>query len=132
MCTRDDLAKGWIAKGDHDLANAKMTLEAKGPLDTACFHCQQAAEKYLKGLLAWHGGQIPRTHDLVELEEGCRAVVPTLSLAGMAVDLLTPYAVDLRYDLEFSPSVEETTQALTLATQIRAAVVRLLPPMACP
>ncbi|MFA5343953.1 MAG: HEPN domain-containing protein [Kiritimatiellia bacterium] len=37
-------------KGDSDLANARMCVDAGRALDTACFHAQQAAEKYLKAL----------------------------------------------------------------------------------
>jgi len=132
MFDRNDLARGWLTKGDHDFANAQQTLASGSPLDTACFHCQQAAEKYLKALLAWHGLSIPRTHDVRLLKEQCQAVAPGLGLAKVDVSILTPYAVDLRYDLDFAPSPEQTAQALALATQVRAAVVRLLPPIACP
>lgn len=44
------LAAGWIRKGDSDLADARRTVDSDGPYDTACFHAQQAAEKYLKAL----------------------------------------------------------------------------------
>ena len=132
MFDHNDLARGWVAKGDHDLVNARQTVASGGPFDTACFHCQQAAEKYLKALLALHDKPIPHTHDLVILEGQCRMVAPNLGLAGMPFKDLTPYAVDLRYDLYFEPSLEETAQALDLATQIRAAVLSALPPEARP
>ncbi|MDR0598605.1 MAG: HEPN domain-containing protein, partial [Treponema sp.] len=32
-----------------------------------CFHCQQAAEKYLKGFLVFKGIEFPKTHDLAAL-----------------------------------------------------------------
>ena len=58
------LALGWMRKGDSDLADARRTVGSGGPYDTACFHAQQAVEKYLKALLAFDGQPIPRTHDL--------------------------------------------------------------------
>ena len=65
---RADLTYGWVRKAESDLADVRRTLASEeGPFDTACFHCQQAAEKYLKAFLAWHGRQIPRTHDIEEL-----------------------------------------------------------------
>lgn len=52
MSDQTDLAKGWFRKGDSDLATAQLIAHSNGPYDTACFHAQQAAEKYLKGFLA--------------------------------------------------------------------------------
>ncbi len=53
------LARGWFRKGDSDLADARRTVASEGPYDTACFHAQQAVEKYLKGYLAWQEQPIP-------------------------------------------------------------------------
>ena len=36
-------------------------------LDDALFHCQQAVEKALKGLLTWHDVPFRKTHSLEEL-----------------------------------------------------------------
>jgi HEPN domain-containing protein len=42
-----------------------------------CFHCQHAAEKYLKALLQEGGLVVPRTHDLVNCStSSCRATRP--------------------------------------------------------
>jgi HEPN domain-containing protein len=42
----------WLQKADNDLLAADNNLAAsKVPFDAVCFHCQQAAEKSLKGLL---------------------------------------------------------------------------------
>jgi HEPN domain-containing protein len=47
MKTKADLVKGWLLKAESDLANAGMCLAAGQALDTACFHAQQVAEKYI-------------------------------------------------------------------------------------
>lgn len=48
-----------------DLRAAEVLLEAGDLLPAVCFHAQQAAEKALKGYLAWLGApDIPKTHDL--------------------------------------------------------------------
>lgn len=52
MKNRQALVRGWFLKADSDLADARRTIASEGPYDTACFHAQQAAEKYLKGYLA--------------------------------------------------------------------------------
>lgn len=47
-----ELARQWMTKAANDLLNADNNLNAKTiPLDTVCFHCQQAAEKLLKAFL---------------------------------------------------------------------------------
>jgi hypothetical protein len=50
MATQADLARARMQKGDSDRLNAERTVQSAGPYDTACFHCQQAVEKYLKAI----------------------------------------------------------------------------------
>lgn len=58
----------WINKAESDLKNVGLVLPAEdAPLDTVCFHAQQAAEKYIKALLTFLGIPFPKTHDLPEL-----------------------------------------------------------------
>jgi hypothetical protein len=46
----------WVRKAENDVAAARQLLKARPLLnDEICFHCQQAIEKYFKGLLAEHG-----------------------------------------------------------------------------
>jgi len=123
-----DLAKGWFAKAESDLAGARALLAGPGPYDTACFHCQQAAEKYIKGFLAWRGHPFPFTHDLDELARLCDLAEPGLNLHQPDVASLTDYAVKLRYDNEFWPSQEDTAEALAVAQRIRATILALLDP----
>jgi len=48
-----DLVHAWLIKALNDLRTARAVGNlAEGPLDTAIYHCQQAAEKALKGFLA--------------------------------------------------------------------------------
>lgn len=61
-----DAASPWFEKDASDLRSAEVLLSLDPPeLENALFHCQQAAEKHLKGLLAHSGQDPPRTHDLV-------------------------------------------------------------------
>jgi HEPN domain-containing protein len=101
MKDRSALAQGWFRKGDSDLADARRTTASEGPYDTACFHAQQVVEKYLKGILAWRGLEIPRTHDLEELQRLFIQLEPWPELKMSDLTDLTAYAVELRYDAEF-------------------------------
>ena len=45
------LTARWVRKADADEEGARRLARARPPLpDLVCFHCQQAAEKYLKAL----------------------------------------------------------------------------------
>jgi HEPN domain-containing protein len=132
MATPADLARGWMQKGDSDLLNADRTTQTSGPYDTACFHAQQAVEKYLKAVLAFAGSPIPRTHDLEDIYNLCVATAPALALDRMELSILTPYAVQLRYDMAFWPDQPTAQQALATVARVRAAVLSVLPPSTHP
>lgn len=122
-----ELVRGWLLKGDSDLETARLVVAGVGPYDTACFHAQQAAEKYLKGLLAYHGLPIPLTHNIEELERRCAAASPAPDFADAELIVLTPYAVQLRYDPEFWPDQNTAREALGLASLVRSSVLAVLP-----
>jgi HEPN domain-containing protein len=96
MKDRPALARGWFRKADSDLADARRTAASEGPYDTACFHAQQAVEKYLKGFLAWKSLVVPRTHDLEELQRLCTQLEPWPDLAAFDLTELTVRFVMMR------------------------------------
>ncbi len=58
-------AREWLAKVTLDLRGAQIDLQAEPPLlEDVLFHCQQAIEKALKALLAWHDTPFRKTHSL--------------------------------------------------------------------
>ena len=72
MDERLNLTQNWFKKADNDLKNAKAVIEVEEPpTDTICFHCQQTAEKYLKGFLAYHNIEFEKEHDLDYLLDLC-------------------------------------------------------------
>jgi HEPN domain-containing protein len=105
-----------------------MAIEEGCPFDTVCFHCHQAAEKYLKCLLTYLGIQAPRTHDLKALA----VLIPLEQRFPLRVeDLLelNPYAVDVRYADDWcEPQLNDANRALELASKVRAAVRESMPP----
>ncbi|MBI3096624.1 MAG: HEPN domain-containing protein [Planctomycetes bacterium] len=123
-----ELAVAWMRKGDSDRAAARRIADGAGPYDTACFHAQQAAEKYLKAVLALSAQPIPRTHDLEVILQECRRSGMVLDLAVADLATLTPYAVQLRYDAEFWPDLATARDAVRISESVRAAVLTALPP----
>jgi HEPN domain-containing protein len=116
MKQRADVVRGWLRRASSD-APAVGSLLRDGNLDVACFHAQQAAEKYLKAFLIYNGRQFPFTHNLAEHVELCAAGDP--SFRSLAFSRLAPYAVELRYDDAFAPSLEVAEQARDLALTAR-------------
>jgi HEPN domain-containing protein len=64
--------RGWFVKAANDLRAAE-TLRTSQPalLAESVFHCQQAAEKALKGFLTWNNSVFRKTHNLEEIGEQC-------------------------------------------------------------
>jgi HEPN domain-containing protein len=59
------LVRSWIIKAQHDLASARVLAASDPPLlDTAIYHCQQAAEKAVKGYLVFCDHAFERIHDV--------------------------------------------------------------------
>ncbi len=125
--TQADLVKGWILKAKSDLADAQRTIESEGPYDTACFHCQQAAEKFLKAFLASHDHEIPRTHDIEELFLLCVKLEPGLKELVFPAEELSSYAVEMRYDTDFWPDRETAANALKTVRNLWEALQKMLP-----
>ncbi|MBN2105766.1 HEPN domain-containing protein [bacterium] len=60
---RSNVVNAWIKKAENDLITAEHTmLMDNPPTDTICFHAQQCAEKYIKGLLVFLQVHFPKTH----------------------------------------------------------------------
>lgn len=124
----------WASKAKNDLLNADNNLRADEiPLDTVCFHCQQAAEKLLKAFLAARGQIPPRTHDLLLLLEQIVRESPSAEQLREDLAVLAPYAIEARYpDEGFAPSRQDAEEARQAAQHVLdwlvAAFPRLLGP----
>ncbi len=118
-------AAGWFAKGDSDLRAARRLLDSEEAYDVVCFHAQQAAEKFMKAVLALHGKEISRTHNLDELRQELSAIDRSIVLPK-EVAALTPYAVQLRYDHDFWPDEPTARAAVDIAAEVRKASKKAL------
>jgi HEPN domain-containing protein len=126
MRTKADVVRGWLRKAASDMVTLEAALGA-GAFDGACFHAQQAAEKYLKGFLAFHDRPFPFTHNLGDLTELCAEIDAMFRTLTPMASELTPYGVRLRYDDTFWPTVETAEQARASALAIRDFVLPHMP-----
>ncbi|MGI6284291.1 HEPN domain-containing protein [Neomoorella humiferrea] len=116
----DELWQLWLKRAKSNLARAKLGLQTPDILyENLCFDAQQAAEKALKGIMAYLGINIPKTHSIGFL-------LKLLEDSGLVIDenlkeaaILTDYAVTTRYPGDWEPIDEgEYNRAVSLAEEI--------------
>ena len=119
----------WLVRAEEDLGAAADLLALPTPrIRVVLFHCQQAAEKALKGFLTWHDRPFAKTHDLRRIGRECINQDPTLELLLQRAAALTDYASRFRYPGEpYEPSLREASTALELAREVVAAILERLP-----
>ncbi|RJQ31025.1 HEPN domain-containing protein [Candidatus Parcubacteria bacterium] len=118
--TSGNLSSEWFEKGNHDIKNAVILLDNDGYTDTICFLCQQAAEKYLKGYLAFMKKESPKMHSLPALLQLCISSDNDFSKLIDEIRSLDKYYIDTRYPLG-SPilySKNETKEAIKAAETV--------------
>lgn len=124
-----ELTRAWLMKAQIDLGAARKL--ATGPdryLDTAIYHCQQAAEKALKGFLTFQGQRFEQVHNLPLLVTQAITLEPSFSAWLDAAERLTPYATLFRYPGDvLEPDPGEFALALADAEQFYAFILGLLP-----
>jgi HEPN domain-containing protein len=127
--TRVAEAQAWFTKAARDLRAAEVLLAADPPLlGEVAFHCQQAAEKAMKGFLSWHDIPFGKTHDLAMIGGLCAAHDQSLESLCRRAERLSVFAWAFRYpgDPE-EPARDEAESALGLAREILEAMLSRLP-----
>ena len=80
-----------------------------------CFHAQQAAEKFLKAFLVFHGLPPVPAHDLVALLAACVQVNSSLTVRQRDCQRLSHYAVAARYPSDIYEPTEKDAYGLFIA-----------------
>lgn len=119
----------WLAKSERDLKAARTLIENPEPLlDIAVYHCQQSAEKALKGYLTYQGELFQKTHNLIVLLDLCISFDADFRSLNLIAATLTPYISEFRYPGDLSePSREDAEQALDMAASVFDLVTQKLP-----
>jgi len=124
---KTEILQQWLDKGKDDLRSAEYlsTMRHPTPDKIICFHCQQSAEKYLKGFLVSHDIEPEKTHDLEHLLEQCQKYNAEFSILLSNVDILNRYAVFPRYPNELEITNEDVKTALSYAKNIQEFVMKI-------
>ncbi len=82
------VAQRWVLIAERNVRSAKACLDAPVPIpETAAYHCQQAVENLIKGLLVLARIPSRKTHDLEALRD---FVVPRFTELTGVIDGLVP------------------------------------------
>jgi HEPN domain-containing protein len=109
-------AAGWLAIAREDVRVVRLGLDPPA-FGMAAYHCQQAAEKLTKGLLAAAGVAFRKTHDLNELADLAAAHYPA---ARQVLDVIQPFTVwgfAYRY-----PTMEDNPEPVPSDADLRRAL----------
>jgi HEPN domain-containing protein len=127
---RIQLVLEWFKKADNDIRTAEITISAESPpLDTICFHCQQCAEKYLKGFLVFYEIECEKIHDLDEILDLCKQVDASFEDLRNYTYILNPFGVDIRYpenNFMVEYTIDDAKEAILSAKRVKEFVLEKL------
>ncbi len=123
-------AKEWQRFAEMDLMSAEYLLKMRPvPIEIICYHCQQSAEKYLKGYLVLHGMNPPKIHDLNQLQKLCANISDSFSDIADHCSDLTAYGVQPRYPMQLILEERDMQEAIISAKVIRGFILNIAPQM---
>ena len=122
---RQEELRQWLEKAGHDLMAAEyLAMHYPTPDSIICFHCQQAAEKYLKGFLFKNNIPPPKIHDLLELLRLCGPVLPKYQTILNQCTFLNRFSRILYCPHEFEIAGDDLKTALRYANEVKDFVLR--------
>lgn len=119
----------WLLKTDRDFGLASLAHQHTPEYpDLICYHCQQAAEKYLKSLVIHYDLPLRKTHDLEELLDLLSpSMTAIVELFYENARILNDYSVQIRYpDPTGDPSESDVLEALAAAKFFRDVAFNIL------
>ena len=127
--SKTQLVKAWFEIAATDLSTARHLFNSMHPkpLEIICYHCQQAAEKALKGFLLDREIEPPRTHELERLCAMCLEYDDAFIPIQVACQELTAYASSARYPGHAEIEEQDAIFSLKEADRIYTICVSLVP-----
>jgi HEPN domain-containing protein len=114
----------WLAIAVSDLKMARFVLKSDF-FTHAMYGCQQAAEKSLKGYLAFRHYPLMKTHDVIQLLNVCKIFDGDFEKLRLAASFINPYSSKFRYPTEHElPDREEAVRAVKYAQKIVRLVLK--------
>lgn len=107
----------WLEKVIHDIGSAKIIHQHLPDYhDMIAFHCQQAAEKSIKGVLVYLGKDFKYSHNLRYLIDLLSEIIQIDDAEFRKAIILNGYSVEIRYPNTSIPlTQEDIANAVTIA-----------------
>jgi HEPN domain-containing protein len=111
----------WYILAERDFTVAEYLASNMRPIPTEiiCFHCQQAVEKYLKGVITLLGEEPPYTHDLAVLCKLCEKHSTEFSKISASCSIITQFGVQPRYDNAMNITESDMNSILRYVNMIK-------------
>jgi len=121
--------KDWRLLAERDIAVADHLAATMRPVPTEAivFHCQQAVEKYLKGVLVILGEEPPYIHDLDRLCSTAGKYRPSFVSISSLCTIINYFSVQPRYDMGLDLSEEDMRLVLAHTKTIRDFLQKEIP-----
>lgn len=112
-----EMAEPWLEKVIHDIGSAKIIHQhLPDYYDTIAFHCQQAVEKSIKGILVYYGKDFKYSHYLPYLINLLSQLIPVTDEEEDKAILLNQFSVEIRYpNTTIALSEEDIINAIEIA-----------------
>lgn len=120
-----DYVKNWLLRAYEDLAVIEaITKEKHFFPNPVCFHAQQAAEKYLKGFLAYNDLHVRKIHDLEALVKECEKIDESFKTLNESIVFLNQFYVESCYpDDRIEVSDKDAKKAYDAAMTVKGFVL---------
>jgi HEPN domain-containing protein len=120
MNNNNKYVQEWFRLADNDLFIAESTFSNHPEMhEIICYHCQQSAEKYLKGFLLFNATKPPKIHEIDKLCEMCAEFDIRFDEIAKICAPMTAYSNQPRYPFEIELDEYQAKQAIDYAQQIK-------------
>ena len=129
MAKQTNTPEDWRILAERDLSVADYLANNMVPIPTEiiAFHCQQAAEKYLKGALVILGEEPPYIHDLDDLCSLAGKHHPSFASIASLCTIITQFSSQPRYDRGVELSEADMRLVLAHTKTIRGFLQKEIP-----
>ena len=117
----------WVEYATADLVAAKYLATMQNPLiEIVCYHCQQCAEKMLKGFIIYNDIEPKRIHDLTILCKECEKLDSAFQDVYEMCEILTEYVANTRYPSKIELIEYDMKEAIKFAIEIKEFVTNMM------
>ncbi len=118
---KQEVINHWLNIANKDLESAKILMKNMypAPFEIICYHCQQAAEKFLKCISASLGMEVVKTHDILKVLDQYVNQIEIPQEIVVIAGTLTQFATKTRYPEIIELDEDTTKLAITQAEQVK-------------